>query len=117
MRGRGLRRGGGVLDSNCLGRVSRMGDAELESAARDCAFAGWFSDRASPRRAYDITAKGIQLTPETPEAHRRRNLTLLIAAGVFVSAAAGFFLLPRVVCGRSTNQSPSFPSKTKQRSG
>ena len=47
--------------------------------------------------AYDITAKGIQLTPETPEAHRRRNLTLLIAAGVFISAAAGFFLLPRVV--------------------
>jgi TolB-like protein/Tfp pilus assembly protein PilF len=47
--------------------------------------------------AYDITAKGIQLTPETPHAHRGRNLSLLIAAGVIVSAAAGFFLLPRAV--------------------
>ena len=46
--------------------------------------------------AYDITAHGIQVTPKTPEAHRRRNLILLIAGGVIVSAAAGFFLLPRV---------------------
>src|SRR5262245_5306829 len=47
--------------------------------------------------AYDITAKGIQVTPQTPETHRRRNLFSLIAVGVLVSAAAGFFLLPRAV--------------------
>ena len=47
--------------------------------------------------AYDITAEGIQVTPQTPGAHRRRNLILLIAVGVIVSAAAGFFLLPRAV--------------------
>ena len=47
--------------------------------------------------AYDITAKGIQVTPQTPGTHRRRNLISLVAAGVILSAAAGFFLLPRAV--------------------
>jgi len=46
--------------------------------------------------AYDVTAQGIQATPTTPGAHRRRNLALLVTAGVVVSLAAGFFLLPRV---------------------
>src|SRR5437764_10732576 len=48
--------------------------------------------------AYDVTAQGIRATPtvSAPGTHRRRNLTLLIATGVIVSAAAGFFLLPRV---------------------
>ena len=46
--------------------------------------------------AYDITAQGIQITP-TKGTHRRRNLILLIVTGVIVSAAAGFFLLPRAV--------------------
>src|SRR5262245_32012665 len=47
--------------------------------------------------AYDITADGIQVTPETPGAQRRRNLISLVGVGVILSAAAGFFLLPRVV--------------------
>jgi TolB-like protein/Tfp pilus assembly protein PilF len=51
--------------------------------------------------AYDITAHGIEVTPKTPEAHRRRNLILLIAAGVIVSAGAGFFLLPRVAADKT----------------
>src|SRR4026207_1084601 len=42
--------------------------------------------------AYDITEKGIQITPTTG-AHRQRNLILLIAAGVVVSGSAGFLLL------------------------
>ncbi len=46
--------------------------------------------------AYDITAKGIQVTPKTGT-HRRRNLILLILTAVIVSAAAGFFLLPRTI--------------------
>src|SRR4029077_16084374 len=47
--------------------------------------------------AYDVTPQGIRVTPTTsaPGAHRRRNLIMLIATGVVVSAAAGFFLLPR----------------------
>src|SRR5438067_4298188 len=47
--------------------------------------------------AYDVTAEGIRATPavSAPGMHRRRNLILLIATGVIVSAAAGFFLLPR----------------------
>src|SRR5438067_4813425 len=47
--------------------------------------------------AYDVTAEGIRATPavSAPGTHRRRNLILLIATGVIVSAAAGFFLLPR----------------------
>ena len=47
--------------------------------------------------AYDITPQGIQGTPATPGAHRRRNLILLIALAVIISASAGFFLLPRAV--------------------
>src|SRR5437899_9611240 len=45
--------------------------------------------------AYDVTPQGIRATPTTvvPGAHRRRNLIMLIATGVIVSAAAGFFLL------------------------
>src|SRR5947207_7092643 len=47
--------------------------------------------------AYDVTPEGIRATPTTsaPGAHRRRNLVMLIATGVVVSAAVGFFLLPR----------------------
>src|SRR5207244_6113249 len=46
--------------------------------------------------AYDVTPQGVRATPAaaTPGAHRRRNLFMLIATGVIVSAVAGFFLLP-----------------------
>src|SRR6201997_4828127 len=47
--------------------------------------------------AYDITPQGIQSTPKSPGAHRRRNLILLIVTAVIVSASTGFFLLPRAV--------------------
>src|SRR5215831_17832005 len=49
--------------------------------------------------AYDITAQGIRATPTpaaVPGSHRRRNIMMLVLTGVAVSAAAGFFLLPRV---------------------
>jgi TolB-like protein/Tfp pilus assembly protein PilF len=42
--------------------------------------------------AYDVTPRGIRVTPGS---HRRRNLLMLIASGVIISAGAGFFLLPR----------------------
>src|SRR5450830_803457 len=47
--------------------------------------------------AYDVTPQGICATslPGVPVAHRRRNLILLVATGVIVSAGAGFFLMPR----------------------
>src|SRR6476620_4958260 len=45
--------------------------------------------------AYDVTPQGIRATP-TPGSHRRRNLIMLVATGVIISAGAGFFLLPRV---------------------
>ena len=56
--------------------------------------------------AYDVTPQGIRATPATaaPRAHRRRNLIMLIATGVVVSAAAGFFLLPRA-SGRKIDKS------------
>src|SRR5437764_2342723 len=46
---------------------------------------------------FDVTSQGIRATstPSVPVARRRRNLIMLIAIGVIVSAAAGFFLLPR----------------------
>ena len=47
--------------------------------------------------AFDVTPHGIVATPTvaTPGSHRRRNVIMLIATGVIISAAAGFFLLPR----------------------
>src|SRR3954471_8409235 len=48
--------------------------------------------------AYDITPQGIKPTAATPATtHRRRNLAVLGATGVVISAAAGFFLLPPAV--------------------
>src|SRR6476646_605566 len=48
--------------------------------------------------AFDITPQGIRATPDTPvpRTRRRRNIIMLIATGVVISAATGFFLLPRV---------------------
>ncbi len=48
--------------------------------------------------AYDITEQGVRVTPTPagPRSHRRRNIVMLVLTGVAVSAAAGFFLLPRV---------------------
>jgi len=47
---------------------------------------------------YDITAQGVRATPTPamPGSHRRRNIVMLVVTGVIISAAAGFFLLPRV---------------------
>jgi TolB-like protein/Flp pilus assembly protein TadD len=46
---------------------------------------------------FDVTPQGIKATPTIagPGAHRRRNVMMLVATGVIISAAAGFFLLPR----------------------
>src|SRR5207237_7506906 len=45
--------------------------------------------------AFDVTPQGIKTTPmiAVPGAHRRRNVIMLVATGVIISAAAGFFLL------------------------
>src|SRR5437660_5708212 len=47
--------------------------------------------------AYDVTPQGIRATPTiaAPGIHRRRNVIMLVATGVIISIAAGFFLLPR----------------------
>src|SRR5438094_2312379 len=49
--------------------------------------------------AFDVTPQGIKTTPTIamPGTHRRRNVIMLVATGVIISAAAGFFLLPRAV--------------------
>ena len=49
---------------------------------------------------FDITPAGIRRTSSVatqtaPTTHRRRNLFMLVAAGVIVSAGVGFFVLPR----------------------
>ena len=47
--------------------------------------------------AYDITPQGVRATrTAAPGSHRRRNIIMLVATGVIISAAAGFFLLPRL---------------------
>src|SRR5216117_2717636 len=46
--------------------------------------------------AFDVTPEGIRATKATSaETHLRRNMIVLVATGVIVSVAAGFFLLPR----------------------
>src|SRR3954449_8572558 len=51
--------------------------------------------------AFDVTAHGIRATKATAaETHLRRSMIILIATGVIVSAAAGFFLLPRASAGK-----------------
>jgi TolB-like protein/predicted Zn-dependent protease len=46
--------------------------------------------------ALEVTPEGIRATPTAPATpRRRRNIVALVAVGVIVSAAAGFFLLPR----------------------
>jgi len=47
--------------------------------------------------AYDVTPQGIRATPG---GQRRRNVIMLIAIGVIISAGAGFFLLPRATAYR-----------------
>src|SRR5712675_85612 len=52
---------------------------------------------AFPAWAFDVTPQGIRATPNVavPRTNRRRNVIMLVATGVIVSAIAGFFLLPR----------------------
>jgi TolB-like protein/Tfp pilus assembly protein PilF len=46
--------------------------------------------------ALEVTPEGIRTTPAPPAApRRRRNVIALLSVGIIVSAAAGFFLLPR----------------------
>jgi len=47
--------------------------------------------------AFDITSQGVKTTPApaAPGSHLRRNVIMLVATGIIISAAAGFFLLPR----------------------
>ena len=49
--------------------------------------------------AYDVTPHGLYTTPAQamPGSHRRRNLIMLLATGLIISAIAGFVLLPRVL--------------------
>src|ERR1700730_11020345 len=49
--------------------------------------------------AFDVTPQGIKATPDIAASvsHRRRNVIMLVVTGVIISAAAGFFLLPRAV--------------------
>src|SRR5256886_1595861 len=45
---------------------------------------------------FDVTSEGIKATPSVASGgHRRRNVLMLAAAGVVISIAAGFFVLPR----------------------
>src|SRR5881398_281588 len=57
--------------------------------------------------AFDVTPQGIQATPElaVPRTHRRRNVIMLVATGVILSAVAGFFLLPRISSAHKIDKS------------
>src|SRR3989440_2375743 len=54
---------------------------------------------------FDMTPQGIKATPSIAfGGHRRRNILMLAAAGVVISIAAGFFVLPRAAA-RKTDKS------------
>ena len=57
--------------------------------------------------AFDVTPQGIRAIPSAaaPRTHRRRNVIMLVATGVIVSAIAGFFLLPRISSARKIDKS------------
>jgi len=57
--------------------------------------------------AFDVTPQGIRATPEVavPRTYRRRNVIMLVATGVIVSAIAGFFLLPRISSAHKVDKS------------
>jgi TolB-like protein/Flp pilus assembly protein TadD len=57
--------------------------------------------------AFDVTPQGIRATPDVavPRTRRRRNVIMLVATGVIVSAIAGFFLLPRISSARKIDKS------------
>jgi TolB-like protein/Tfp pilus assembly protein PilF len=46
---------------------------------------------------FDVTPQGIKTTPPVVDSgsRRRRNIAMLASAGIIISAAAGFFILPR----------------------
>ena len=75
-----------------------MGITKLDVAPGRGAPADWLSHRPDSGMGLrrHRSREFVQLRPhQLPRTHRRRNLILLIATGVIVSAAAGFFLLPR----------------------
>jgi TolB-like protein/Tfp pilus assembly protein PilF len=57
--------------------------------------------------AFDVTPQGIRATPDVAvlRTHRRRNVIMLVATGVIVSAIAGFFLLPRISSAHKIDKS------------
>lgn len=57
--------------------------------------------------AFDVTPQGIRATPDVavPRTHRRRNVIVLVATGVILSAIAGFFLLPRISSAHKIDKS------------
>ena len=74
-----------------------MGITKLGVPSRRGAASDRISDHIDLAWAYDVTPQGIRATPtpSTPGSHRRRNVIMLVAIGVIISAGAGFFLLPR----------------------
>jgi len=104
------------LDSNRLGNVPAW---ELPNGVCGSyrAFVNRFPIALVLAWAYDITPQGIQSSPKTPGAHRRRNLILLIVTAVIVSASAGFFLWPRAVSYKIDKSVAVLPFQIEQRSG
>src|SRR3989449_2696617 len=60
--------------------------------------------------AFDVTPQGIKSTPAlAPRMQRRRNIVMLVAVGVIVSAVAGFVLLPRASAHKIDKSSAVLP--------
>src|SRR4026209_2672290 len=57
--------------------------------------------------AFDVTPQGVRAPPRVavPRTHRRRNVIMLVATGVIVSAIAGFFLLPHISSAHKIDKS------------
>ncbi len=88
---------GGIIQL-ASAHVSSMGIAKLVAAPGDSVAARRISNRSDSCVGVRHHGARIRATPDTPApmTRRRRNIIMLIATGVVISAATGFFLLPRV---------------------
>ncbi|HEV2096620.1 MAG TPA: hypothetical protein VGQ82_08955, partial [Chthoniobacterales bacterium] len=71
--------------------------------------------------AFDVTPGGIRATPpaevSSAPARSRRNIIVLCTAGVMVSAAAGFFLLPKASARKIDKSIAVLPFENRRSQG
>ena len=103
-RRRGLHHRCGIHHSDWVGSFSSMGIAKLDVAPCSRVLTRRISDRIDSCLGLRRHAARDSGYPVSSGSHRRRNIITLTAAGLAISAVAGFFLFPRA-SGRNVEKS------------